>query len=291
MIHLFKSALARAFTYALVATLVAGLLLGALRLALPYADNLRGAVAAQVGAATGLDAHLGPMAVRLRGWSPELQFRDVRLLDPTDGHTQIAMERLSIDLDLAASLRNLAPEVRALTLIGPRLLVRRLADGRLLVGGIGVGDGEGEPAALDVFLAQGHLRIEAGELTWIDETLTAPPLTLTGVNAHFVNAQGRHRLALQARGIASGKLGAQTRQPGDLRLVADLSGEPETPGLWGGEAYLSFAGADLAPLLRRPLPDGLQLRQRRRPPGGMDPAWRTGCRWRPWRAWTPATWP
>ena len=259
MIHLFKSALARAFTYVLVTLLVAGLLLGALRLALPYADHLRGTIAAQVGAATGLDAHLGPMAVRLRGWSPELQFHEVRLLDPRDGHTQIAMERLSIDLDLAASLHNLAPEVRALTLIGPRLLVRRLADGRLLVGGIGVGDGEGEPAALDVFLAQGHLRIEAGELTWINETGTAPPLTLTGVNAHFVNAQGRHRLALQARGIASGELGAQTRQHGDLRLVADLSGEAETPGLWGGEAYLSFTGASLAPLLRQPPPDGLRL--------------------------------
>ncbi len=260
MIHLFKSALARAFTYALVTLLVAGLLLGALRLVLPYADSLRGAVAAQVGAATGLDARLGPMAVRLRGWSPELQFRDVRLIDPADGHTQIAMERLSIDLDLAASLRNLAPEIRALTLIGPRLLVRRLADGRLLVGGIGVGDGEGELAALDVFLTQGRLRIEGGELTWIDETLRAPPLTLTGVNARFVNAQGRHRLALQAQGIASGRIGAQTRQPGELRLVADLSGEPETPGLWGGEVYLSFAGADLAPLVRHPLPDGLQLR-------------------------------
>ena len=116
MIHLFKSALARAFTYALVTLLVAGLLLGVLRLALPYADHLRGAIAAEVSAATGLDACLGPMAVRLRGWTPELQFHDVRLLDPRDGHTQIAMGRLSIGLDLAASLHNLAPEIRALTL-------------------------------------------------------------------------------------------------------------------------------------------------------------------------------
>ncbi len=253
MIHLFKSALARAFTWSLVAVLVGGLLLGALRLALPYADGLRGQVAAMVGERLGLQVQLGALEVRLRGWTPQLRFRDARLLDPGTGHTQLALDRLGLDLDLTATLRSLKPQIGALTLIGARLLVRRLADGRLLVAGIGEGDGsDGED--LSAFLQQGGLRLEAGELTWVDEGSAVQPLVLSGVSAWVVNADERHRLALRAEALNGAKVA--------LRLVADLSGDAAVPGGWGGRAYLAFTGGNLAPLVRSPLPEGLRLATR-----------------------------
>ena len=250
MIHLFKSALARALTYVLATVLVAGLLLGALRLALPYADALRGQVEALVGERIGLAVHLGRLDVRLRGWTPQLRFRDARILDPTTGQSQLAMDRLALDLDLTASLRALTPKIGAVTLIGARLLVRRLTDGRLLVAGIGGGVGAGR-ADLDFFLHQGGFRLEKGELTWIDEGSAGPPLVLSGVSASFLNAGDSHRLAVRARGLA----GANA----DLRLVADLTGDAAAPGHWGGRVYLGFSGADLGPLVRAHLPVGLQL--------------------------------
>ncbi len=248
MIRLFKSALARTLTYVLVTVLTAGLLLGALRMALPYADVLRGQVEALVGERIGLAVHLGRMEVRLRGWSPQVRFRDARILDPASGQTQLAMDRLALDLDLPASLRTLTPKIGAVTLIGARLLVRRLMDGRLLVAGIGGGEGAVD---LAFFLHQGGFRLEKGELTWMDEGSPAPPLVLSGVSASFFNAGDRHRLALRARGLAGAHV--------DLRLVADLTGDAATSGHWGGPVYLGFSGADLGPLVRTPLPVGLQL--------------------------------
>ena len=250
MIHLFKSALARAFTYFLVTVLAMGLLLVALRLAVPYADMLRGQVEALVGERTGLAVHLGALEIRLRGWSPQLRFRDARILDPVSGHTQLAMDRLALDLDLAASLRTWSPQIGAVTLFGARLLVRRLADGRVLVAGIQSGVGA-DAADLAFFLHQGAFRLADGELTWMDEGVEAQPLVLSGVDASFLNAGDRHRLAIRARRLAGASV--------DLHLVADLTGDADAPGLWGGRVYLGFSGADLAPLVRRPLPAGLHL--------------------------------
>ena len=250
MIHLFKSALARAFTYALMTVLAAALLLGALRLAVPYADALRDEVAALVAERTGLSVQLGAMEVRLRGWHPQLRFRDARLLDPASGHTQLAMDRLAIDLDLDASLRTLTPQIGTVALIGARLVIRRLADGRLLIGGMERAEGEAN-GNLAFFLRQGSFRLEGGELNWVDEGTATPPLVLSGVSAWLVNAGERHRFALRASGLAGTQVG--------LRLVADLTGDAQTPGRWDGRAYLGVSGADLAPLIRSPLPLGLRL--------------------------------
>ena len=250
MIRLFKSALARAFTYLLVTVLAGGLLLGALRLAVPYADAFRGQVEALVGEHIGLAVHLGAMEVRLRGWSPQLRFRDARILDPASGQTQLAMHRLALDLDLPASLRALSPKIGAVTLIGARLLVRRLADGRLLVAGIDRAGGA-DRADLASFLHRGGFRLEKGELTWMDEGSAAPPLVLSGVSASLVNAGDRQRLVVRASGLAGSSA--------DLHLVADLTGDAAASGHWGGPVYLGFSGADLAPLVRTPLPVGLQL--------------------------------
>ena len=249
MIHLFKSALARTFTYALVAVLVAGLLLGALRLVLPFAGTLRGQVETLVGEQLGLPVRLGDLEVRLRGWRPQLRFRDARFLDQASGQVQLAMDRLALDLDLGASLQSLKPQIGAVTLVGARLVVRRLADGRLLVGGIQ--GTTGDPPDLAFFLRQGTFRLEAGEITWMEDGGTAPPLVLSGVRAWFVNAGPSHRLAVRATALNGVEVG--------LRLVADLIGEADAPGLWDGRAYLSVSGADLAPLVRTPLPADLRL--------------------------------
>ncbi len=250
MIHLFKSALARAFTYLLLTVLAAVILLLTLRLAVPYADALRGQVEALVGERIGLAVHLGALEVRLRGWSPELQFRDAHILDPASGDTQLAIERLGLDLDLPASLRTLTPQIGAVTLVGARLLIRRLADGRLLVAGIEGSDGA-DGVDLAFFLHQGGFRLEDGEVTWMDEGSAAPPLVLSGVSASFLNAGNRHRLAVRARGLSGAR--------DDLHLVADLSGDADAPGRWSGRVYLGIKGADLAPLVRVPLPVGLKL--------------------------------
>lgn len=250
MIGLIKSATARAVAGGLFAVLVAGLLLGAARLALPFADLFRAEAQGLLARSLGLDVRVGRLGVRLAGLVLQLTLRDVELLDPASGRTQLGVGELRLDLDLLATLRAFSPQVESLTLVGAHLAIVRGADGRLVLAGLADMQ-QRSPMAVTFFLGNGRFRLADSDVYWIDEAAGAPPLHFAEVQMRFDNTGERHRIGMHARLYGD----PHSR----LRLVGDLQGAPRDPAHWRGELYLHWQGKDPGPLVQGRLPPGLHL--------------------------------
>jgi uncharacterized protein (TIGR02099 family) len=250
MLHLFRSAVSRAITLGLVALLVAGLLIGAVGLALPFADQFRSELESLLSETLGLQVRIGHLGLRLAGVKPRLTLENAELLDPETGRQRLSLKELRIELNLAASLREMAYKIDSVTLEGAQLVVKRLQDGRIVLSGL-EGLKSEHPEALTFFFGNGRFQLEDSDLYWIDEKVGAPALQLTDVRVLFENAQETHRLAV---------LGRFSDDPGaSLRLAGDLRGQPDRPQHWNGKLYLHWKGRNLELILAGRLPPGLHI--------------------------------
>lgn len=252
MIHLFKSAAARAVTYGLIGVIVIGLLIGAVRIALPFADIFRSQLEDLLTETLGLEVRVGRLGLRLAGVVPQLTLLDAELLNPSSRRTQLSLEQLRVDFSLSASLQNLAPKINSVTLVGAHLVIKRLADGTVTVAGLEGVEG-GDPKAMTFFLGNGRFLLTNSDVRWIDEKAApgAAPLHLSDVQIYFENMGERHRVGIRARLYDN----PETR----LRLVGDLHGTPHRPAEWSGGIYLRWKDRNLEQALRGRLPDGLSI--------------------------------
>ena len=189
MFYLFKSVAARTFRLGLMGILAVGVSIGAIHLALPFADLFRSELEDRLAEALGMEVRVGRLELGLAGLVPRLRLRDAVFLDPENGCPRLSLAQLRIDLDPVASLGALAPRVASVTLVGARLVVRRLPTGAIVVTGLEGLTGD-DPAALGFFLGHGRFRLVDSELSWIDEQLGAPPLQLSEVRLDFENRGG-----------------------------------------------------------------------------------------------------
>jgi len=192
MFYLFKSVAARTFRLGLMGILAVGVSIGAIHLALPFADLFRSELEDRLAEALGMEVRVGRLELGLAGLVPRLRLRDAVFLDPENGCPRLSLAQLRIDLDPVASLGALAPRVASVTLVGARLVVRRLPTGAIVVTGLEGLTGD-DPAALGFFLGHGRFRLVDSELSWIDEQLGAPPLQLSEVRLDFENRGGGSR--------------------------------------------------------------------------------------------------
>lgn len=252
MLHLFKSAAARLFTYGLVGAIVVGLLVGAVRLALPFADLFRSELEGLLSEKLGLEVRVGRLGLRLAGEVPQLTLIDAELLDPDSGRTQLSLEQLRIELSLFASLRELAPHIESVTLVGAHLVIKRLEDGTVAVAGLEGYEG-GDPAGMTFFLGNGRFLLADSDVRWIDKVAGAgaSPLHFSDVQIRFENTGERHRIGVLARPFGE--------RQSNLRLAGELHGKPRNPADWSGQLYLYWRGGNLEQLLKGRLPWGLSL--------------------------------
>ena len=250
MPHWLKSVVSRTVRFGLIGILAVGLLIGALRLTMPFADLFRSELEDTLAETLGMGVRVGCLELHLAGLVPRLRLRDTVLLSPESGHPRLSLEHLWVDLNPVASLGALAPRIESVTLVGARLVIKRLSTGAIVVTGL-EGLTSNDPVAVGFFLGQGRFRLVDSDLSWIDEQIGAPPLHLSEVQVHFENQGERHRIGILARH-------RDDRQNG-LRLVGDLRGEPHRPANWSGELYLHWQSSDLSRLLAGRLPGGLYL--------------------------------
>jgi len=250
MPHWLKSIVSRTIRSGLIGILAVGLLIGAVRLALPFADLFRSQLEDTLARTLGMGVQVGRLELHLAGLVPRLRLRDTVLLSPESGHPRLSLEHLWVDLNPIASLGALAPRIESVTLVGAQLVIRRLPTGAIVVTGLEGLTGN-DPVAVGFFLGQGRFRLVDSELSWIDEQTGAPQLHLSEVQVHFENQGERHRIGILARR----RDGRHSR----LRLVGDLRGEPHRPADWSGELYLHWQGSDLGRFLAGRLPEDLQL--------------------------------
>ncbi len=249
MIRLLRGALGRAVTAGVLVLVLLAVLISVARLSLPLADRYRESVAATLSERLNRPVQVGALSLRLAGWSPRLRLDEVVVGDAGGGEDVLRLRALELDLDLAGSIRSRSLEARALTLVGARLAVRRLLDGRLRIEGLSALQTR-DPRVLERFLRRGRLNLDDSEVRLIDDRLPGELPRLTGVRLRLHNAGGRHRLELSARPVAV-QAGSSEDCPADaqVRISADLRGEGLDPSAWDGTLYLDLGAADLTALV------------------------------------------
>lgn len=104
MFYLFKSVAARTFRLGLMGILAVGVSIGAIHLALPFADLFRSELEDRLAEALGMEVRVGRLELGLAGLVPRLRLRDAVFLDPENGCPRLSLAQLRIDLDPVASL-------------------------------------------------------------------------------------------------------------------------------------------------------------------------------------------
>ncbi|MDH4189757.1 MAG: YhdP family protein, partial [Betaproteobacteria bacterium] len=204
---------------------------------LPQVEQYRGEIAGALSRTIGLPVKIGRIEASWWWLRPRLSIADLRIHD-REGKEVLALP--SVDTVLAwHSLLYGGLHLHSLVIERPRLTVRRDAEGRLYVAGIGLAGGAGDGRGSAWFAAQREIAIHDAEIEWRDEQRGAPPLILSAVNLRMSNEEGAHAIGLSARPPAG--LGARL----DLRIAFDDRGIAQ-PGGWGGKAYVELGESDLA---------------------------------------------
>lgn len=204
---------------------------------LPHIEDYREDLVAAVTKAVGLPVRIGAIATDWQGLRPRISIADVRVYDK-EGREALVLP--SVENVIAwRSLAVMELRLHSFLVDGPRLAVRRDAQGEVTVGGIRVSGGKGDGRVSDWVLSQSEILVRDAELEWVDERRGAPPLRLSSVNLRLENSGRRHAFGLRARPPA--ELG-----PGiDVRAVLD-GDSVRTPGDWNGRFYAELGATDLA---------------------------------------------
>ena len=242
MIHLTRRLLSRLLWLGLFGLVLIAALMTALRLALPLTDHYRAEVVQALSERLGYPLRVETLTLRLAGWTPRVVLGGAVIACPETGNELLRLRALELDLDPIATLRGRRPQIRALTMVGARLVVRRAADGRIGLIGLGALSTD-DPTMLTLFLQQGRLNLRDSEVLIIDDGLAGAVLRLTEVRLRLYNAGQTHQLELLAR--PPGAPAAAAR----LHLLADLRGDAEDLAHWAGAIYLHVQDADLGALL------------------------------------------
>lgn len=226
-----------------VAVAIACVLLLVVRhVVLPNVESQREAIAAWIAGELGHPVEIDAILTGWDGWNPEIVVQGLRVHDAARASTQPLVELPSVAAVVSwTSLPLLDLRLRALTIEGPRLSIRRDTAGRLHVAGL---EFDPQAAGDDAPLAEWLLRqplivVRDALVAWNDDLRNAPQLLLDRVGFRLENRYGHHRFGL------TGTPPAEVAAPIDLR--GDLA--TAQPGQWHlarGRLYLRLDYADMA---------------------------------------------
>lgn len=220
--------------------------------ALPDIDAYRGRVVASIEEASGMAVGVRSMAARWDGLRPEVTLEGLTLADRR-GKAAFELERAEVTLSwwwlAAGELR-----FHDVDFHRPHLELRRGADGLIYLADKPLNaSGPGDDGTFTRWLlAQPRVGVHDATLTWRDDFLGAPEVTLDGVEISVAKRLGHHRAALKARprdALASSI---------DLRADVALRRDGDR---WRarGEAFLESLDADLGRLRSHlPVPETLR---------------------------------
>jgi len=213
---------------------------------LPNVDRWRPELEQRATSWLGSSARIGAIEVRTAGWIPALDLRDVQLLD-AQGRSALRLPRVTAALS-ARSLLTLSPRLEQLYLHEPELELRRDAQGQVWVAGQRLRtEGAAEDTRLaDWLLRQHEFAIRGGRLRWVDETRSAEPLVLRGVDLLWRNGLRRHELRIDAVPPP----GWGERLSLRARVTQPFLARPSDWRRWNGLFYAELPRARVAELRR-----------------------------------------
>ena len=167
--------------------------------ALPNIDGYRDLVVSSIEKASGMSVSVRAMHGHWGGLRPLLSLEGFTLADRA-GKAAFELQRAEVTL---AWWSLLSGEVRFhdVDFYRPHLELRRGADGLIYLADKPLNEASpGDDGAFTAWLlAQPRLGIHDATLTWRDDFLGAPPVTLTQVEIHVAKRHGRHAAALTAK--------------------------------------------------------------------------------------------
>ncbi len=204
---------------------------------LPNVEHYRGDIVAAISRSIGLQVKIGALATDWQGLRPRISISDVRVYD-SDGREALV---LPVVENVIAWRSLAARELRLHSFLidGPKLAVRRDANGEIFVAGIRISGDKGDGKLSDWILSQGRIIIRGAEIEWLDEARKAPPLTLSALNLRLENDGDTHLVGLSAR--PPRELG-----PGLEVRAALEGGSVRRPAQWNGRLYAEFGYTNLA---------------------------------------------
>ncbi|MDO5653432.1 MAG: DUF3971 domain-containing protein, partial [Brachymonas sp.] len=218
---------------------------------LPRINDWRPTLEKTASNTVGLPVRIGELITTRRGWQPDIELRDVRILDE-QGQDALSIRRIETSLSAFTLLR---AGFARLAVIDPVLQAQRLADGRITVAGmvlpqnqsesaIAKKDNSGAEAAMDWLLKQPELSISNGRVVWRDALRDVPPLLLEQVQAHLHNTGHGH--ALQVKLQPPQGWGQTVALQADWRH--GLFKRPSNTDSWQGKAQLQLPELNVSQL-------------------------------------------
>ena len=206
---------------------------------LPQIERLRPEIVERVSAIVGRPVKIGGIEAHWLGLRPQIHLRDVRILD-AEGREVLVLPSVENILSWRSAARGRL-ELHALHIDGPRLSVRRDAQGALYVAGIKLEPTPGEPGFSDWLFAQRDIEVSNAEIEWRDDKRGAPPLMLSSLNVRLSKEGEHHRLGVAGR--LPEAIGARFEARADLGVqdVDDMH-------TWNGKLYAELGYTDLAAL-------------------------------------------
>jgi len=211
-----------------VALIASSVLLGAMRLLLPFAADYRTDVEQWVSDYLQVQVQIETLDLRWRGFAPSLRLVNIGLIGSESGEEEMRLAEAYIDLDLPGVIRHHRFQIRRISLDGLSLEIHRDRQGKISLAGLGSG-GEGDGRQYLTWLQQVRgIQLLDSQLTFYDE-LNDQSYRFDDVDIQVRNEGDRHRLWA--------KVDLPFRFGKTLELGLDFEGPADHLELWQGLAY------------------------------------------------------
>ncbi|MFZ5522831.1 MAG: YhdP family protein [Pseudomonadota bacterium] len=203
---------------------------------LPDIEQYHDRITASLASAIGNTVTIGKIEGDWQGLQPRLNFTDVRILDE---QRQPALVLPGINGRVSwMSLFTAELRLASLEISKPELLVRRDAQGKIFIGGLGLSKQGDERDLSDWLLHQSRMVMRDALVVWVDEQRAAPPLVLQQVNLRIESFFSHHLFALRA--LPPSKLATTLDLRGDLQ---DVSFDDSSD--WRGQFFIQLDYTDI----------------------------------------------
>lgn len=221
---------------ALLAVIVAVTIIVMRHWVLPDIEQQHDRMVAALSVAIGSPVSIGRIAGDWQGFEPHISLDDVRILD-NQGQPALVLPRVEASLSWL-SLFTLQPRLSSLEVDRPELLIRRDAQGKMFLGGVGLSAQGGDNTVANLLLRQSRMVVHNALIVWVDEQRAAPALVLENVDLRIESFWNHHRFALRA--IAPSELATPLDVRGDFygSSFDDLKA-------WSGQLFTQVERTDI----------------------------------------------
>jgi uncharacterized protein (TIGR02099 family) len=167
---------------------------------LPNIDNYKPKIIHEISSALGQKVTVGKIVASWQGINPHLTLNNIHIYDQEN---RVALNLNRIETSLSwLSIPLLEPRLSSIDIHAPELIIRRITDGTIFVGGISMSS-PSQSEFPNWLLRQNAIHVMNANVVWQDELRAAPTLQLNKLNLSIENPawdslRGHHHFDLSA---------------------------------------------------------------------------------------------